>query len=75
MDAAQAFGKMKIDMKRDHIDMLTISGHKMGGPQGIGASGLPQNWRIKCYILIEETPVSRKKRCGKKSKKNIQRQK
>lgn len=37
VDAVQAFGKTPINMKENNIDMLTISGHKIYGPQGIGA--------------------------------------
>src|SRR5262249_43625665 len=36
-DAVQAFGKVVIDAKRMPFDMLTISGHKIGAPKGIGA--------------------------------------
>jgi cysteine desulfurase len=36
-DAVQAFGKLVIDAKSTPFDMLTISGHKMGAPKGIGA--------------------------------------
>lgn len=36
-DATQVFGKVKIDIKKLNVDYLTISAHKIGGPQGIGA--------------------------------------
>jgi cysteine desulfurase len=37
-DAVQAFGKVRIDAKSTPFDMLTISGHKIGAPKGIGAT-------------------------------------
>ena len=36
-DAVQTFGKIPIDVKEMNIDMLSISGHKIYGPKGIGA--------------------------------------
>lgn len=36
-DAVQAFGKVPIDAKQTPFDLLTISGHKIGAPKGIGA--------------------------------------
>lgn len=35
-DAVQSFGKLKIDVKKTDISLLSASGHKIGGPQGIG---------------------------------------
>lgn len=36
-DAAQAFGKIPIDIEADGIDLLSITAHKMYGPKGVGA--------------------------------------
>jgi len=36
-DAVQAFGKLPVDARKVPFDILTISGHKIGAPKGIGA--------------------------------------
>jgi cysteine desulfurase len=36
-DAVQAFGKTEVDVRKVPLDLLTISGHKIGAPKGVGA--------------------------------------
>jgi cysteine desulfurase len=37
VDAVQAAGKLSVDPRKVHADLLAVSGHKLGGPQGTGA--------------------------------------
>jgi cysteine desulfurase len=36
-DAVQGAGRMKLDMRADRIDLISLSGHKLGAPMGAGA--------------------------------------
>lgn len=47
VDAIQAYGKLKIYPKRMGIDMLSVSGHKIHGPKGIGFLFIDENVKIK----------------------------
>ena len=42
-DATQAIAKMAVDMQQLEVDMMTISGHKFQGPQGVGALIVSRN--------------------------------
>jgi cysteine desulfurase len=46
-DAVQAAGKVPIDVKRIGCDALSISGHKMHAPQGVGAFYLRKGTRLR----------------------------
>lgn len=49
-DAVQAAGKIPLDVKGKGIDMLSISGHKIGAPKGIGALYVRKGLRPKPQI-------------------------
>jgi len=49
-DAVQGFGKMDVNMVDLGVDMLTLSAHKIGGPQGVGALVLAPGVEIKPLI-------------------------
>ena len=51
VDAVQAFGKYRIHPKRDGIDLLTISGHKIHGPKGSGILYVSDKIKINPLIL------------------------
>ena len=51
VDAVQAAGKLPIDMSRSQIDLLTISGHKLHAPKGIGALYVRKGFRFRPFLL------------------------
>jgi len=61
-DAVQAVGKVPLDLKATAIDMLSLSGHKLHGPKGIGALYLRKG--TKFNPLIRGGPQERRRRGG-----------
>ena len=51
-DAAQAFGKIPLDVNAMNIDLMSISGHKIYGPKGIGALFVRRKPRVRMIALI-----------------------
>lgn len=51
VDAIQAFGKIKINLKKLKIDLMSISGHKICGPKGIGALYVRKGTKIKSIVF------------------------
>ena len=51
-DAAQAFGKIPLDVDAMNIDLMSISGHKIYGPKGIGAIYIRRKPRVRVKPLF-----------------------
>ncbi|MBM6947804.1 cysteine desulfurase family protein [Mordavella massiliensis] len=51
VDAVQGFGKYRIYPRREKIDMLTLSGHKIHGPKGTGALYIGEHVKIKPIVF------------------------
>ena len=49
-DAVCAFGKIPIDVNKDHIDMLSATAHKIHGPKGVGLLYVGKNVKIEPMI-------------------------
>ncbi len=50
-DAVQIVGKTPIDMKKNAIDMLSLSGHKLHAPKGIGALYVRKGTRFSPFLI------------------------
>lgn len=50
-DAVQAAGKIPIDLKKFTVDMLSLSGHKLHAPKGVGALYVRKGTRFSPYII------------------------
>ena len=63
-DAAQAIGKISVNVKKMKIDMMSISAHKFYGPKGIGALYIKNKPRIRIDTLIDGGGQERNLRSG-----------
>lgn len=63
-DAAQAVGKIKIDVNAWNIDLMSISAHKIYGPKGMGACYVRRRPRVRLDPLISGGGQERGLRSG-----------
>lgn len=63
-DAAQAFGKIPIDVEAMNIDLLSISGHKIYAPKGIGALYVRRRPRVRMEAIMNGGGQERGMRSG-----------
>jgi len=63
-DAAQAAGKIALDVETMHIDLMSISGHKLYGPKGIGVLYVRRRPRVRLLPLIDGGGQERGLRSG-----------
>lgn len=63
-DAAQAVGKIPIDVNRMNVDLMSISGHKIYGPKGVGALYARRKPRIRIEPLLSGGGQERNIRSG-----------
>lgn len=63
-DAAQAVGKIPLDVREMNIDLLSISGHKLYAPKGIGALYVGRKPRVRLQALISGGGQERGMRSG-----------
>jgi len=50
-DAVQAVGKIPIDLKNVNVDMLSLSGHKLHGPKGVGALYVRKGTKFSPFLI------------------------
>ena len=63
-DAAQAVGKIPLDVDEMNIDLMSISGHKIYGPMGVGALYVRRRPRVRLVALFNGGGQERGMRSG-----------
>ena len=63
-DCAQAVGKISLDVNAMNIDLMSISGHKIYGPKGIGALYVRRRPRVRLVPMINGGGQERNMRSG-----------
>ena len=63
-DAAQAVGKIPVDVNEMNVDLMSISGHKLYGPKGVGAAYVRRRPRVRLEPILSGGGQERGLRSG-----------
>ncbi|CAL1705718.1 unnamed protein product [Somion occarium] len=63
-DAAQAAGKIPLDVNEMNVDLMSLSGHKLYGPKGVGAAYVRRRPRVRLEPIINGGGQERGLRSG-----------
>lgn len=63
-DAAQAVGKIPLDVNEMGVDLMSISGHKIYGPKGVGAAYVRRRPRVRLEPILSGGGQERGLRSG-----------
>lgn len=63
-DAAQAVGKIPLDVNEMNVDLMSISGHKLYGPKGVGAAYVRRRPRVRLEPIMSGGGQERGLRSG-----------
>ncbi len=50
VDACQSFTKTELDVKKQNIDLMTLNGHKIHGPKGVGALFIKNSVKLESFL-------------------------
>ena len=71
VDAVQAVGRVEIDVEALELDFLSLSGHKFGGPKGIGALYIRDRVAAAMQAVLHGGHQERERRAGTEDVPNI----
>ncbi|KAI0748568.1 pyridoxal phosphate-dependent transferase [Daedaleopsis nitida] len=63
-DAAQAAGKINVDVNEMNVDLMSLSGHKLYGPKGVGAAYVRRRPRVRLEPILSGGGQERGLRSG-----------